>query len=243
MLPFDTGNMVGISLSSTLFDQLGLPAIRTYDRVNSAGEVVGTLRVSSPQPVSVLGRQLGRRQIHEFEHPSLPGLAGPDFAEGSHFTIDYASRSIALSQSKLPDAIPGYYPVRLVRSTRHPLLILVEGSIEGRRVVMELDTGKSRSVVHPALAAELGLERGPRGVRVEDLRIGEASFSVSSAKEVDQTAIDPSLAEPILAGVGSDILSQFAWTVDYDSRLLWLPVSGADSVVKAEPAARNPIER
>jgi hypothetical protein len=243
MLPFDTGNMVDISLSSVLFDQLGLATIRTYDRVNSAGDVVATLRVSSPQPVSVLGMPLGQRQIHEFEHPSLPGLVGPEFAEESHFTVDYASRRIALSQSKLPDDIPGYHAVRLIRSTRHPLLILVDGSIEGRPVVMELDTGKSRSTVHPALAAELGLERGPRGVRVDDLRIGEASFSVPSAKEVDQTAIDPSLTEPILAGVGSDILSQFPWTVDYDARLLWLPVSGDSAVADATPAPGNPVAR
>jgi len=48
---------------------------------------------------------------------------------------------------------------------------------------------------------------------------------VPNAKEVDQTAIDPALPEPILAGVGSDILSRFVWTVDYETGVLWIPVS------------------
>lgn len=40
---------------------------------------------------------------------------------------------------------------------------------------------------------------------------------------VDQTGIDPDLPEQILAGVGSDILSRFVWTVDYASGSIWIP--------------------
>ena len=44
-LPFDTGNTVGLSVSSALFDRLGLTAVDSSDRVNSAGETIATLRV------------------------------------------------------------------------------------------------------------------------------------------------------------------------------------------------------
>ena len=36
------------------------------------------------------------------------------------------------------------------------------------------------------------------------------------------TELDPTLAEPILVGVGSDLLSRFVWTVDYRRGALWL---------------------
>ena len=92
-------------------------------------------------------------------------------------------------------------------------------------VLIELDTGKSRTVINPQLASELGLKRGTRGVEIRALRLGDLSFRVPSAKEVDQTGIDPSLPESILVGVGSDILSRFVWTVDYETGAVWLPVS------------------
>lgn len=225
ILPFDTGNMVGLSVSSELFDQLGLTAVGHYERVNSAGEPIATLRVADADDVSVLGRDLGARRVYELDHPSLSGLVGPTLLEGGHFTLDYRSRKMGLGTGNLPDSVPGFQQVPLVRSSRHPMLILVRGTIEGRRVLFELDTGKSRTVIHPALSSELALKRGAQGVAITTLRIGDLSFEVRSAKEVDQTAIDPSLPEPILAGVGSDILSRFVWTVDYEAGALWIPAS------------------
>ena len=53
----------------------------------------------------------------------------------------------------------------------------------------------------------------------------ETFRGVPSAKEVDQTAIDPSLPEPIVAGLGSDVLSRFVWTVDYEAGVLWIPAA------------------
>ena len=58
-----------------------------------------------------------------------------------------------------------------------------------------------------------------------NIYVGNLSFDVPSAKPVDQTAIDPELVEPIMAGIGSDLLSQFVWTVDYASSVLWVPIS------------------
>jgi hypothetical protein len=224
-LPFDTGNMVGISLNTPLFDHFGLTETGTWNRLSGSGEVVATLRVGQTQEVTILGHDLGQRRIYEFDDKKLPGLVGPDFLEGGHFTLDYKTRRIGAAFTPLPDSIPGYRAVSLVRSSRYPTLILAHGGVEDRRVLIEIDTGKSRSVVNPGLAAELGLERNERGVRIERLGIGGLSFEVPSAKESDQTAIDTGVPEPILAGVGSDILSRFVWTVDYNAGVLWIPVS------------------
>jgi len=222
-LPFDTGNTVGLTVSTALFDRLGLTADGSHHRVSSAGETIATLRVAEGVSVSTLGRDVGPTHVYEFEHPSLDGLAGPVLIGGGYFTLDYGTRRIGFGTGPLPHSVPGFRRIPLVRSTRHPTLILVRGTIEGREVLIELDTGKSRTVINPDLAAELGLRRDTRGVAIDHLGIGDLDFDVPSAKEVDQRAIDPSLPEPILAGIGSDILSRFVWTVDYEAGTLWIP--------------------
>ena len=224
-LPFDTGNMVGLSVSSTRFDRLRLETEGDYKPRTADGRVGAPLRIATASKVAFLGRSLGPTRIFEFDHPSLPGLIGPGFVGDGHFTLDYTSRRIAVSDTGLPEKIPGFRPLPLLRSSRHPALILVRGTIGERDVLIEVDTGKSRTVINPTLAKELSLERNSRGVAIENLRIGDLRFSVPSAKEVDQSAIDRDLPEPILAGVGSDLLSRFTWTVDYDRSVLWIPDS------------------
>lgn len=222
-LPFDTGNVVGLSVAPGLFDKLNLTATGSYEQVNSAGKTVATLRVSDSVEVSVFGRDSIRTRIYELNHATLSGLAGPTLIEEGHFTLDYVTGRIGVGNKSLPDSIPGFTKIPLVRSERHPRLILVRGTVDGREVLIELDTGKSRSVINPDLASELSLRGDSHGVAIDSLCIGDLSFQVPSAKEVDQTGIDPSLPEPILAGIGSDILSRFVWTVDYDAGVLWIP--------------------
>jgi|GEM_PF-5699 len=224
-LPFDTGNMVGLSLSTWEFDRLGLEESAKWTRRSSDGRVAATLRVGAAGDASVFGRHVDPKRIYEVDFPDLPGLVGPDIVGKGHFTLDYVSKRFAMSDRALPAEIPGFRSVPLVRSERHPALVLVRGTIEGRHVVIELDTGKSRTVINPTLAKELSLKKNARGVAIETLRIGDLCLSVPSAKEVDQRAIDPDLAEPILAGIGSDLLSRFTWTVDYDKGVLWIPIS------------------
>ena len=224
-LLLDTGNMVGISLSSASFDRLGLSADRSYERLSSAGKPSGRLRVAEAVDAVVLGHDLGPVPVYELDDSTLPGLVGPDSLPVGHFTLDYASRKMGSSQRRLPDAAPGFRRLDLQRSSRHPRLVLVRGEVEGREVLIELDTGKSRTVIHPELASRLGLARNRHGVVIESLRLGDLELAVKSAKEVDQTGIETGLPEPILLGLGSDVLSRFVWTVDYDGGALWIPVS------------------
>ena len=225
MLAFDTGNMVGVSLNSALFDRFGGKKAGTVDRMDGSGELVETSRVARSKTVEVMGHALGQENIYELSNTPLTGLVGPDFLDGAHFTLDYRWGQMAASFSPLADTVDGYHSVPLVRSTRHPTLILVRGTVEGRRILIELDTGKSRTVINPELARSLKLDKGARGVRIGNLQVGNLSFEIPSAKEVDQTGIDTGSPERILAGIGSDVLSQIVWTVDYKSGVLWLPNS------------------
>jgi hypothetical protein len=81
------------------------------------------------------------------------------------------------------------------------------------------------------------------------LEIGSRSFDVPAAKLVDLRNIDPSLPEPILVGVGSDVLRQLVWTIDYRTGTLLLTPQTPDATDRRhlqlisdalEVAARSP---
>ena len=54
-------------------------------------------------------------------------------------------------------------------------------------------------------------------------RIGDTPLPLAFDTGKNRAGIDPDLPEPILVGVGSDILSRFVWTVDYEAGVLWIP--------------------
>ena len=63
--------------------------------------------------------------------------------------------------------------------------------------------------------------------RVEDpVTLAGLTFTVPSAKEVGFGAISAGLPEPIVVGVGSDILSGLVLSVDYRTRELYLRRAG-----------------
>jgi hypothetical protein len=175
--------------------------------------------------VEVWGEVWRDQQVFEFDDPDLPGLLGPQYLFGRRYTLDYESGLMAISERPLPAAIVGMESLPLVESLRNPGLILFHGFVHGRRVLIQADTGKSRGTIDPGLARDLGLQENPRGFHIEDLRIGSHVFEIPSAKEVTLAAIDESLADPILVGIGSDILSRVPVTVDYITGRLLLSVA------------------
>ena len=96
-----------------------------------------------------------------------------------------------------------------------PHLILASGRVNGRPVLIEFDTGASRTNIDPALVQELGLPTAGNGVRIDSLAIGPLVFAVPSARVNPKGGIDPTLSPPIQLAVGSDILAQIILTVDY----------------------------
>ncbi len=224
-LPFDTGNMVGIALRPEEIQPLGLELAESWKRLSSDGRVVGTYSSYSGATVEVWGEVWRDQQIFEFDDSDLTGLLGPQFLLGKRYTLDYESGLMAISDSRLASEIAGMETIPLVESVRNPGLILFYGSVHGRRVLIQADTGKSRGTIDPQLARELGLQENERGFQIDNLRIGSHTFEIPSAKVVELRAIDDSLENPILLGIGSDILSQLPVTVDYIAGRLLLPIS------------------
>ena len=224
-LPFDTGNMVGLNLRLEEIGPLGLVPAESWNRLSSDGQVVGTFSSFSGATVEVWGEVWRDQQVFEFDDLDLPGLLGPQYLLGKRYTLDYESGLMAISERPLPADITGMESISLVESSRHPGLILFYGTVKGRRVLIQADTGKSRGTIDPVLARDLGLQENPRGFRIDDLRIGSHTFEIRSAKGVSLAAIDESLADPILLGIGSDILSRVPVTVDYIAGRLLLPAA------------------
>jgi hypothetical protein len=225
-LPFDTGNMVGISLRPEGIERLGLPLAESWDRLSSDGRVVGTYSSYSGATVEVWGEVWRDELVFEFDDPDLPGLLGPQHLLGKRYTLDYGAGLMAISEHPLTtDEKAGLESVPLVDSQANPGLVLFHGQVHGRRVLIQADTGKSRCTIDPQLAGELRLQENEHGFRIEELHVGSHTFEVRSAKAVNLRPIDDSLEDPILLGIGSDVLSRIPITVDYIGGRLLLPVA------------------
>jgi predicted aspartyl protease len=215
LLLFDTGNMVGLTLATNVLDELNLAVLGRWDRLDSDGRVIGTYRRVRAPRVRLLGRTLMDQTVFEFSDPELVGLVGPDALPGTRFTLDYRAEMLAVTNSPVEALPPGFTALPLTHSARHPRLILATGRINGRAVLMEFDTGASRTNIDPQLARELSLPLAPNGVRIDSLEIGPLVFAVPSAKVNPKSGIDPTLAPPIQVSVGSDILARIILTVDF----------------------------
>lgn len=220
-LPFDTGNMSGLTFESELFEELHLSCTERANRYDSGGELISSTCVASGVAADIFGESYDSLRVYEFAHERLLGLVGPGSLPGTRFTLDYDHELMALDEGTSPAQIPGFEILQLVRSPEHPLLILVRGGIRGREVLIEVDTGKSRTTVDRALVEDLGLEEHDRGVDLGTVSMGSRSFRISAARIVSTAGISAGLPMPISIGIGSDVLSEFVFTVDYEAGEFW----------------------
>jgi len=222
-LVFDTGNTVGLSLSTANAEKLHLQATGTANSYDTNNTVTSKDRVFQASSVASLGKRWTDVSIQELHDAQLPGLIGPRFLRGRRFTIDYEHHLLAVSSTDLPKNVPG---------ERLPLLqghyegmIVVRGQANGHEVLVQIDTGKSRTCVDPVLIRELKLPQVGNGYQIDQIRLGKVNFSTSPAKDVDFSGIGEGLPGPIRLGIGSDVLANTVFTVDYRSgvAMLWWP--------------------
>ena len=225
-LPFDTGNMVGLTVEARVFRSLGLPCHERRNRRDSGGQLISSSCVANGVEATVFGVLHDSVTVFEFDHESLPGLVGPGTIPGDRFTLDYGARLLAIDGGSGPDTVPGFVSVPLVRSPRLPRLVLVGGRVQGHDVLVEIDTGKSRSTIDRALVSLLALAETSAGVRVGKVELGPRSWTVEAARVVDTSGISEGLPVPISFGIGSDLLAGFVFTVDYGTSRLWIEVPG-----------------
>ena len=218
-LLWDTGNMSRLAVTQDIAKSLDLEVVAKTRSYDSEGNFTGQSSVYRLDRVKLFGQSWGPVDAVELEHPNLSGLVGPYFVQNKRFTLDYRNKLIAVSNKNLPEAAPGER-IPLVKSPVHKLLVLIYTQINGHRVLTEIDTGKSRTVIDPTLADSLDLPQTDSGYAINSLKIGVNTFTVPSAKSKSFQGISEGLPELIRLGVGSDILSQLLLTVDYNEGLV-----------------------
>jgi len=222
-LMLDTGNLTGLSLSPATARRLKLPRVGEWTSYGSDGQTRGRFPVVRAERVEILGATFTDQRCYVLDNDRIPGLIGPRYLLNRRFTVDYRAGWLAVADSAAWVAPADGDALPLIPVTRLPGMIVVEGSVNERPVLVQLDTGKSRACIDPSLVAELGLAADPRGAAIDRLTLGTRTFTIASAKIVSFAGISEGLAAPILVGVGSDVLSQFTWSVDYPAErfVLW----------------------
>lgn len=221
-MAWDTGNMSGLHFTSDVAKRLGLPVTGESKHYGSDGKLIGTMRTYNVREMQVFGEMRKDEKAHENRRNDVDGYIGPRFVLGKRFTLDYQNKIMAVSKSPLPKQASAGAVLPMVTSPHHRGLILVWGSVNGKEVLIEVDTGKSRTSVDSALATPLGLPKTTKGFRIDEVKLGSYSFAVRSAKEVSFKGISQGLPEPIMLGVGSDVLSQVVLSVDYAQQIVML---------------------
>lgn len=220
-LPFDTGNMTRLVFSQAEAQRLRLPVTGQIPSYGSNGELRSLRRTFKVAEISALGRTWVDQAASEGDQPDLEGLFGPHYLRDRRFTLDYRRGLLAVSDSPMPDAVTGKC-LRLLPCRNEPGMPVVEGTVNGRKVLIQIDTGKSRTCVDIALVRELDLPKTPNGWAIAEIRIGAWTCSVKSARADDFSALGKGLPAPILLGIGSDVLPQVLMTIDPRTNCLLL---------------------
>ncbi len=219
-MAFDTGNMSGLLVAPETASQLSLSSVGESTHYDSSGEVIGTSRVFRVPELMVFGKVWTKEKAHEHAGSGLVGLIGPRYVYGKRFTLDYQNKIIAVSESPFPRIEQGNITFPLIQSKDHIGMIIIGGEVNGHQVLIQVDTGKSRTCVDPELVKKIDLPEVKRGYRIDKIQLGSYSFKVTSAKKVSFRGISGDLPEPILLGIGSDILSQVVLSVDYSKQIV-----------------------
>jgi predicted aspartyl protease len=221
-MAFDTGNMSGLLVSPDTACRLGLSSVGESKHYDSSGEAIGTYLVFRVPELVVFDKVWTEEQAHEHRSSGLIGLIGPRYVYGKRFTLDYQNKVIAVSESPFLRIEQENITFPLIQSKDHEGMIIIGGEVNGHQVLIQIDTGKSRTCVDPELVKKIDLPEVKRGYRIDNIQLGLHSFKVSSAKKVSFKGISGDLPEPILLGIGSDILSQVVLSVDYSKQIVMI---------------------
>lgn len=218
----DTGNMTGLFLSKHTIDMLALPVLRETTRRDSNGKAIGTTPVYAAEAVAAFGGRWAEVEVIQRDVPGANGAIGPAYLLGKRFTLDYTRERLAVSTRSLETLPPDAVVLEMLPVEGLEGMIVVEGSLAGEKVLIQIDTGKSRCCIDPEFGARTGLPKSQGGFRVEDLRLGSFTFSASSAKPVGFRGISRGLDRSITIGMGSDMLKDVLMTVDYHRGVVML---------------------
>jgi hypothetical protein len=218
---FDTGNFFGPLIRPGLVRSLRLPASGN-ERRNYASD--GTFRSSQKgfrvESFEAFGKASLGLEMFEMASDAYDASIGVQTLLNDRFTLDLANRLMGVSGRPVgPDRDRA---LAIVWNDALKGMIVVRGLVNGVETLIQIDTGKSRTTIDETLIALAGLRANNtptlRGYRVDRIELGDRTFSVPCAKVASFRGISQGYPEPILVGIGADILSRVVLSVDYPRR-------------------------
>lgn len=222
---FDTGNFFGFLIGPSLAGSLSLPATGR-ERKNYASD--GTFQYAQKgvraERFEVFGMSFAGSEMYEMTDDAFDASVGVQPLLNDRFTLDLAKNLMGVSGRPAgPDGDRGP-GLEIVWNDALRGMIVVHGRVNGVETLIQIDTGKSRTTIDETLIALAGLRENNtpflRGYRVDRIELGGRTFSVPCAKVASFRGISEGYPEPILIGVGADVLSRIVLTVDYPRRLV-----------------------
>lgn len=212
-ITWDTGNMAGICLSNRLAKNFNIPKSDTIFYRTAGGEPAGIGFRFQIDSMEIFNEMRYNSELFT-KDLSMNGLIGPKFVELSRFSIDYKNKLIGISKNNFSTNYKGTR-FEMISSNKYPKLIVIEASLNGQKFLLELDTGKSRTVVDTDLVKSLSLKQGEGGVIIDDLKFEDIILDISNAKVGNFKGTSKGFPVPIKLGIGSDILKNYIFTTDY----------------------------
>lgn len=224
---FDTGNFFGFLIRPSLARSLRLPA-SGHEKRSYASD--GTFRSSRKgfrvESFEVFGSGLTGIEMYEMTDDAFDASVGVGTLLEGRFTLDLGNRLMGISRRPFEADDGRDDGLTIVWNDALKGMIVVLGRVNGVGTLIQIDTGKSRSTIDEALIAPAGLRENntpiQRGYRVDRIELGNRTFAVDRAKVTSFRAISQGYPEPILVGIGADILSRIVLTVDYPRR--WVSI-------------------
>jgi hypothetical protein len=205
-LLFDTSLEAGLSITGNLVEQMGLLALEDEHDNYDIDELLYRLPA-----FTAFGRQWRDQVVVPMSDTRYNGSIGPQYLNGSRWTLDYDHQVLAVSGSPLPEGLnTSTIPLEF---NDESLMPVVRGRLNGEPVLLELDTGSSHTTIDLLLARKIGvLTEDEEGAAVQ-ITIAAHTFQVEAAS----VGLLPITGELHRVRLGADVLSQMVLTVDYKS--------------------------
>ncbi len=223
---FDTGNFFGPTIAPALARSLELiPSGNERKEYDSDGAYRSSRRGFLPVDFQVFRSSPSPVELFEAPDNEFPASVGVWDLLGRRFTLDMGSGLMGVSSTPFrADGRTEELP--LIWNDRQKGMIVVPGTVDGVETLIQIDTGKSRTTIDESLIPLAGLKEHNtpflKGYRVDAITLGGLSFSVDSAKVADFSDISGGYPGPILIGIGADIISRIALTVDYSQNKVFI---------------------
>lgn len=205
-LLFDSGNGMGITLTTALEKEIDYEIIGTTTELNSDGTYRGSGKAILLKKIYVFDEEytdiissLVDWKIYSSD--KINGMIGLKYFDNKVTTLDYKNKKIAVSNkaldySKLKNDKYTVLPLIISDLNKEQDLLFIEGEVNGEKSTIYLDTGSSRSFYN--------FDDAQSEIKV---KLGEKTYTFNSNELIhDEIGFQDEFKYPLSLAINSDLL-------------------------------------